>query len=387
MKKCIDKELGNCIVQLHKEGMSPLKISEKYNGSPCETTIRKYLKDVGEYKSRKFYGIYSYEECVEIAELYQKDEWDLILKKYPKLSKNSIYTICSKLHIRKDSYFWNKNDVEILINNYNKISLNELYNLLDKRHTEKAIQTKAKKMGLSNPKFWSDEENQILINNYSYVPKDKMLLLLPNRTWDAIILHANQFNLKSFYMINEKYSEEQKQFIRDNWETMSDQEIADVIGKTARGVMEQRNTMKLYRINKEYAKYENLAKLFRGHIQDWKNKSMELYGYKCIFTGSKNYAIHHIYGFNKILEEVFQEVEKIMPLISDNPGDYSKDELETMIKIFQEIHNKYPLGVCVRKDIHDLFHKIYGSGGNNEEQWDKFVFDFNNGLYDDNINY
>lgn len=119
--------------------MSPLKISEKYNGSPCETTIRKYLKDVGEYKSRKFYGIYSYEECVEIAELYQKDEWDLILKKYPKLSKNSIYTICSKLHIRKDSYFWNKNDVEILINNYNKISLNELYNLLDKRHTEKAI--------------------------------------------------------------------------------------------------------------------------------------------------------------------------------------------------------------------------------------------------------
>ena len=56
-----------------------------------------------------------------------------------------------------------------------------------------------------------------------------------------------------------------------------------------------------------------------------------------------------------------------------------------MLEIFDRIHSNYPLGVCVRKDIHDLFHNIYGSGGNTEEQWNKFYEDFNNGLYDGQI--
>ena len=56
-----------------------------------------------------------------------------------------------------------------------------------------------------------------------------------------------------------------------------------------------------------------------------------------------------------------------------------------MIEIFNSIHDKYPLGVCVRKDIHKLFHQIYGAGGNTENQWNKFVEDFKNGVYKDRI--
>ena len=59
--------------------------------------------------------------------------------------------------------------------------------------------------------------------------------------------------------------------------------------------------------------------------------------------------------------------------------------LDTMIKIFSSVHEKYPLGVCVRKDIHNLFHRIYGSGGNNENQWEKFISDFRDGVYKDII--
>ena len=44
------------------------------------------------------------------------------------------------------------------------------------------------------------------------------------------------------------------------------------------------------------------------------------------------------------------------------------------------IHNKYPLGVCIRKDIHDLFHQLYGSGGNTEEQWESFIAKYSNKL-------
>jgi len=52
-----------------------------------------------------------------------------------------------------------------------------------------------------------------------------------------------------------------------------------------------------------------------------------------------------------------------------------------MLEIFQEVHSKYPLGVCVRKDIHVLFHRIYGSGGNTPEQWESFVKDYKQGKY------
>ena len=56
-----------------------------------------------------------------------------------------------------------------------------------------------------------------------------------------------------------------------------------------------------------------------------------------------------------------------------------------MILLFQKTHDKYPLGVCVDLNIHKIFHKIYGSGGNTEEQWNRFVEDFNNHKYDNLI--
>lgn len=83
--------------------------------------------------------------------------------------------------------------------------------------------------------------------------------------------------------------------------------------------------MNLYRINKEYAKYENLSKFFRGHIQSWKTCSMEACNYQCILTGDKNFDIHHLYGFNYIVNEAFKIIEKHIALISTNVEDYTKE--------------------------------------------------------------
>ena len=52
---------------------------------------------------------------------------------------------------------------------------------------------------------------------------------------------------------------------------------------------------------------------------------------------------------------------------------------------FQIVHSRYPLGVCVRKDIHLLYHSIYSKCVNTEDQWNLFVVDFKNGVYDDQI--
>ena len=323
--KKIDEKMGNMIIELYNDGLSAMEISKKINGFVSDETIREYLKNNNVYKSRQFHSSYSYEDCVEIGELYKNDKWDEIFKKFPNIKKHTVYTICSKLNIRKELYFWSKEEEEILIKYYNNVNLSEIYDLLDGRPTENSISTKAKKMGLSKPKYWSEEENQILIENYSNVTKEEIIKLLPNRTLNAIMDHAKELGIKSYHYLQEKYSKDAKQFIIDNWQNMSDQEIAEVIGKNARGVMEQRNNMNLYRINKEYGKYENLAKLFRGHIQNWKNNSMELCDYKCVLTGSKDYVIHHIYSFNMILKEVFEKIEKTIPLISCNTTDYTKE--------------------------------------------------------------
>lgn len=140
-----------------------------------------------------------------------------------------------------------------------------------------------------------------------------------------------------------------------------------------------------YKTNRDYSKYESISKFFRGHISEWKNESMKRCNYQCILTGSKDFAIHHLYGFNYIVKEVFEILDDKHFLKSENIEDYTKEELDYMLLIFKATHKKYPFGVCVRKDIHNLFHNIYGSGGNTEEQWNTFCNNFYKGLYDEEI--
>ena len=109
--------------------------------------------------------------------------------------------------------------------------------------------------------------------------------------------------------------------------------------------------------------------------------------YQCVLTGSHNFDIHHIYSFNKIFEETMISLEEEGFILSNQINDYTKEELDKIIMRFLEMHNKYPLGVCVRKDIHDLFHRIYGSGGNTYDQWNNFVERFKNGEFEDHNNF
>ena len=66
-------------------------------------------------------------------------------------------------------------------------------------------------------------------------------------------------------------------------------------------------------------------------------------------------------------------------------SDYSQKELEYILEKFLIVHNTYPLGVCVRKDIHSFYHSIYSKCVNNEDQWNEFVKDYKSGKYDKEI--
>lgn len=365
------------IIHMYEEGKTFTDIANSLGIT--SDVVSKTLKSCG-FKRGKINRL-SQNDKEKICNWYLEDEWDKIFEKYKFMNKQEVYRLASIMGIKKEKFFWSQEDIDILINNYGK-PYSEIKLLLKNEHSEKAIRTKAIKLGLTSSQEWSEEEISILKTYYSILPKSDVLALLPRRSEDAIVCMAMKHDVKSYQYLNEKYSDEEKQFIVDNYKYMTDEELANALNKPLSGVQEQRRKLGIYYLNKDYSGYVNIAKFLRGHIQEWKNYTMESCNFQCVLTGSHDFAIHHLYGFNLILKETFEVLDKENVLKGYNIEDYSKDELEYMLNKFLVIHSKYPLGVCVRKDIHDLFHKIYGAGGNTQIQWEQFVQDYQSNKYD-----
>lgn len=95
-------------------------------------------------------------------------------------------------------------------------------------------------------------------------------------------------------------------------------------------------------------------------VENWKKESMNFCNYKCIITGGRFNHIHHLYPMNKIVQEVFDKIGLEKKRILE---EYSNEEISAIVAEVQRLHIIYPLGVCLRKDVHDLFHsaKMYGN--------------------------
>ena len=187
---------------------------------------------------------------------------------------------------------------------------------------------------------------------------------------------AGKLNLQSYTHLNGKYTEEEVKFICNNWDVLSDFVMSKKLKKTVRSIKWKRCQLGLYRQTHDKLSYDDLNKYLRGNIWEWKKQSRLQTDNKCILTNSNNIDIHHIYSFNKILSEFIELYQiKVLPV-----NDYSKDTLNEITTKFNKFHNQYPLGVCVDKNIHKLFHKIYGKN-NTPNQWFEFVRKFEKGEY------
>lgn len=111
---------------------------------------------------------------------------------------------------------------------------------------------------------------------------------------------------------------------------------------------------------------------------EWKTQSIINCNYQCVLTKDRFDDIHHIHGFNLILNETIETLD--IP-IKECIDDYTDVELRNLLDTFRLLQSKYPLGVCLRKDIHVLFHNIYGYGNNTQKQWNEFLNNYNNGKY------
>lgn len=115
----------------------------------------------------------------------------------------------------------------------------------------------------------------------------------------------------------------------------------------------------------------------RAYMTDWKEESMKKCDYKCVITGGKFDAIHHLYSFNKIAKET---VEKLNMPLHPNISLYTDNELKFMIDTCADLHEKYGLGVCLREDVHRLFHSEYGND-NSPDQFEEFRVNYLNGVF------
>lgn len=121
----------------------------------------------------------------------------------------------------------------------------------------------------------------------------------------------------------------------------------------------------------------DLNKRFRSAIMSWKRDTEIHCDYKCVFTNSSVYDIHHIHPYNEIIKESLVNLN-----IDRNTTDGI--EIEMLKEEVVKLHEYYGLGICLHPKIHSLFHSKYGKAGTMDD-FNDFKNNYINGLYENDI--
>jgi transposase len=98
--------------------------------------------------------------------------------------------------------------------------------------------------------------------------------------------------------------------------------------------------------------------LLRERINEWKKEALENFDYKCDITGGNfnKIEIHHTKPFHVIRDEAIKELGLDT---NEYVSDYSNEQIKELVNLFNEKHQEV-LGIPLHKDLHKLFHKLYG---------------------------
>lgn len=316
------------------------------------------------------------EELDYLIKNYSDSDWDEILNNLSNHKKGNIISKASELKIKREQNNWTQSDIDLLMKCYkNKICIDDIRKELNYKFSVSAIYSKASRLNLIQKCKWTDSEIEILYKYYENSSLDFIRNMLPNRNIENIKSKANKLGLLS----NRSWTKYEDEYIRNNWELIPDEIMSQHLNRSFRSVKWRRELLGFYRRDINSQNYESITKYIRANISKWKNDSMKKCQYKCVLTGSKEFQIHHLYGVNNILHKTFESL-CISP--KEKFIDYTEDELKVILDKFLEIQSLYPLGECIRTDLHVLFHSLYGQYNNTTEQWYRFKEDYNKGTYD-----
>lgn len=293
---------------------------------------------------------------------------------------------------------WTKEEISYLKSVWedNSICIKDICSKLNRNSS--AISSKARKLGLSrgNSTIFTKDEMDIIIKNYPYMSnkeiKDKFF---PNKTEYQITNFGSNHGLKK----DDVYlSKKQKEVGLENLKNIKDMSGANNPKWSDReelkcdycGIIIYRTKSKIK--NKNYCSrkclhqdrillsigennpnwsggYSDIKKYGRLLLKQWKIDSMASCNYKCIITKKSFNDIHHIKSYDEIFYEVLKDLKmEHKKLISD----YCDNDIIKFRNKLIEYHYKYPLGVCLTKELHEEFHSIYGKKSFTIEDWEEF---------------
>lgn len=320
---------------------------------------------------------YTEEEIQVLKDYYPISTNEEMLKLLPNRNSASIHTKASKLGLTKDNR-WTESELCALKQWLQEGKKHkEIYQLFKGRHSLPDISRKGQKMNLITRRKWTEDEIQILCSYYPVAPIDEFIGMLNNRTRHAIIGKAVKLGLQSYVF----WTKEDEDFVINNWHIMSDYEMAKILNVSQLRVKTKRQHLGLFRTDRYSKHYESISKFIRSNNTDWKRMSMEACGYKCVITGENFDEIHHLTNVSTILHKTLN----ILGYEYKNFETYTDGELYKILDTFIDIQAQEPLGVCLKKDIHVLFHNLYGQSNNTPEQFYHFKEEFLKGTYNELI--
>ena len=116
--KFTEQELSMIIAD-YKSGMKPFELAKVYKRN--SSSIINKLKSLGIYVDTNYR--FSEEDIAFLKEAYPTGDWNIIMSRFPNVSKQSIATKASKLEI-KSGFRWTDEEIEFLKANYGKLHIN-----------------------------------------------------------------------------------------------------------------------------------------------------------------------------------------------------------------------------------------------------------------------
>lgn len=267
---------------------------------------------------------------------------------------------------------WSKSETEILKTYYYLVPMDDLLEMLNHKFTKEQIISKVNNMKFTKSRLWNDNEVALLKEYYPISSYEELNNMFPNRTLISIIGKARTLGLIRKSTLEKYYTEEDNEYIKQNFLKKSIDEIANHLNRTPSGIINHARILGLRNPKTRKSDgYYDLNNYIRARLDTWKNNYKKKVNYTCELSGAKNnLVVHHIKGYNLILDEAFLlcNIEQ-----KDDFNDYTMDELHQLFDAFFYLQEEEKLYICIHESIHKEFHREYGYGNNTKEQWDEFL--------------
>lgn len=352
------------------------EIKERFVGlTPKQIGIRAKALGVKKMETEGW-GDFSENDDKWLLDNYKTVPWYEVLIRFEDYGENQIIYKAKTLGLKRVYPDYSEEEKGLIKENYTKCkTIRELIIKYKLNRTESAILKTVQSFGIRKRLPWTQEEEHIILSNYHNMKRMELLKLLPGR-------NARQLNKKLLDMgligmgPGYQYTEDDYEFIRQNYMTMTDSEIGEALHREAQSIKELRRKLKLYRKNPDDPSvYKRFEDFLINEEKKWKRNSMEFDNtFLCFLSDEKFDNVHHLYSRNLLIKDTISELE--IDIDDFDINKCSKEERDKIVSNYKKQEEKHPSGICLRRDIHLKFHNIYGYGNNTPEQFVEFVKKF-----------